>query len=77
MEKAVLAAARVDHLAWDVPVQAELVLVNRYPTGNQNFGRSVLGCVETEFGNQRISLAAFLKLYNIDTLLHRSKLSIV
>ena len=42
MEKAVLAAARVDHLAWDVPVQAERVLVNRYPTGNQNFGRSRL-----------------------------------
>ena len=43
----------------DIPVQAVLVPENRHTgipvyrsTGNPNFGRSVLGCIEVDFRNQ-------------------------
>ena len=38
----------VKDLAWDIAVRAVLLLVYRY-TGNQSFGRSVLGCIEADF----------------------------
>ena len=51
-----------------------------HPPFRRNFGRLVLGCIETDFLKENRSKYAFFsifKLYTICTLLHRSKLNIL
>ena len=52
--------AVADFSVYDLPVRAVLVPVYRY-TGNSNFRRSVLGCIEADLSNQRLILQNFLR----------------